>query len=225
MSEFNKGEAARCLLCKIPKCSLQGCPAKTPVPEAMALYREGRLDQAGELLFRNNPLSAITSLVCDWKKFCFGHCVLNVKGVPVHWYGIEQEISAKYLFKATLERESRELEGKRIAIVGAGPAGIAASIFLYRMGADITLFDAKPRIGGVLRYGIPPFRLDRTLVDQYERILDVPGIDIRCSTRIDSITHLAGEFSSVIVCAGAEKPMSLGIPGVPQGTRQIRYRP
>ena len=90
-------EAARCLLCKKPFCSLKGCPVQTPVPQAMALYREGRLEEAGELLFDNNPLSAITSRVCDWKQFCLGHCVLNAKQQPVRWYEIEQEISAAYL--------------------------------------------------------------------------------------------------------------------------------
>ena len=80
-------EALRCLLCKKPKCALQGCPVHTPVPECMLLYREGKLDQAGELLFENNPLTAVTSQVCDWKQFCYGHCVLNVKQVPVRWYG------------------------------------------------------------------------------------------------------------------------------------------
>ena len=84
-------EASRCLLCKKPKCSLDGCPVHTPVPECVSLYRQGRLDEAGELLFRNNPMTAVTSQVCDWKKFCFGHCVLNVKQMPIRWYEIEQE--------------------------------------------------------------------------------------------------------------------------------------
>ena len=143
-------EALRCLLCKKPKCSMQGCPVHTPIPECMLLYRQGKLDQAGELLLRNNPLSAVTSQVCDWKQFCYGHCVLNVKKVPVRWYEIEQEISEEYLFKHHLERRSRELEGKRVALVGAGPVGIAAAFWLYEAGADVTLLDANPRIGGVV---------------------------------------------------------------------------
>ena len=162
----NHSEALRCLLCKKPKCALLGCPVHTPVPECMALYREGRLEEAGAMLFENNPLSAITSLVCDWKQFCFGHCVLNVKQAPVRWYSVEQEISGQYLRKVVLERRSSELEGRRIAIVGAGPAGIAAAVWLYEKGASIVLIDANERLGGVLRYGIPAFRLDRSLVDE-----------------------------------------------------------
>ncbi|MBR6886501.1 MAG: hypothetical protein IKN13_03725, partial [Bacteroidales bacterium] len=184
MTEQNMSEARRCLLCKKPKCSLQGCPVHTPVPECMALYREGREDEAAALLWENNPLSAVTSLVCDWKQFCFGNCVLNVKQAPVHWYKVEQEISGRYLRTVTLSRSGNRLVGKKVAVVGAGPAGIAASVWLYGEGADIVLYDANPEMGGVLRYGIPPFRMDRDLVAQYSRILDVPGIEFRGGSKV-----------------------------------------
>lgn len=209
----NHSEALRCLLCKKPKCALQGCPVHTPVPECMALYRDGRIDEAGALLFENNPLSAITSLVCDWKQFCFGHCVLNVKQAPIHWYSVEQEISGAYLRKVTLERRSSQLSGKRIAIVGAGPAGIAAAVWLYEKGASIVMFDANERLGGVLRYGIPAFRLDKSLVDEYERILNVSGIEFRFGAPVKAVKELSSEYDAVIVCAGAEKPATLRIPG------------
>ena len=211
MSDYCAAEASRCLLCKKPKCALQGCPVHTPVPESMALYRAGKLEEAGELLFRNNPLSAITSLVCDWKQFCFGHCVLNVKQMPIHWYKVEQEISGEYLRRVVLKRG--EQVGKKAAIIGAGPAGIASAIWLYEKGWDVVLFDANPRIGGVLRYGIPSFRLDKALVDEYERILDVPGIEFRGGKAISSVESVAAAYTAVIVCAGAEKPATLRIPG------------
>ncbi|MBQ5527935.1 MAG: pyridine nucleotide-disulfide oxidoreductase, partial [Bacteroidales bacterium] len=89
-------EASRCLLCKKPKCS-EACPVHTDVPSAMKLYREGNLTDAAKMLFENNPLSAITSQVCDWQIFCKGHCVLNARKMPVRWYEIEQEISMSYL--------------------------------------------------------------------------------------------------------------------------------
>ena len=215
----NASEALRCLLCKKPKCALQGCPVHTPVPECMALYREGRLEEAGALLFRNNPLSAITSLVCDWKKFCFGNCVLNVKQAPVHWYSVEQEISAAYLRRVVLRRGAPV--GKKVAIVGAGPAGMAASVWLYEKGWDVVLFDANPRIGGVLRYGIPPFRLDRSLVDEYERVLSV--VDFRGGVKVESVSALASEYDAVLVCAGAEVPAALGIPGESSAVKALEF--
>jgi glutamate synthase (NADPH/NADH) small chain len=177
----------------------------------MLLYRQGKLDEAGELLFQNNPLSAITSLVCDWKQFCFGHCVLNVKQAPIHWYQVEQEISGEYLGKVILGRRDDSLLGKRIAIVGAGPAGIAAAVWLYQKGASVVMYDANPRMGGVLRYGIPAFRLDKSLVDEYERILSV--VEFRGGCEVSDVAPLAVEYDAVIVCAGAEKPSTLHIPG------------
>ena len=209
-------EAMRCLLCKKPKCALQGCPVHTPVPEAMALYREGRLEEAGELLFRNNPLSAVTSLVCDWKQFCYGHCVLNVKQVPVRWYEIEQEISGAYLFRHKLSRRSSELAGKKYALVGAGPVGLVSAVWLYEAGADVTLLDANPRMGGVLRYGIPAFRLDKKYCDAFETMFAEAGITFRGGVKVGedvTLAELSAGYDAVLVGAGAEKPATLHIPG------------
>ena len=219
-------EALRCLLCKKPKCALQGCPVHTPVPECMLLYRQGKLDEAGEMLFRNNPLSAVTSLVCDWKQFCYGHCVLNVKQVPVRWYEIEQEISGEYLFKHQLQRRSTELEGKRIALVGAGPVGIAAAVWLYEAGADVTLIDANPRMGGVLRYGIPAFRLDKKYCDAFEAMFEKAGIAFKGSTEVGrdvTLAQLSVSYDAVLVGAGAEKPATLHIPGEEKAVQALPF--
>jgi len=219
-------EASRCLLCKKPKCAIEGCPVHTPVPECMALYRQGRLKEAGALLFRNNPLSAVTSQVCDWKKFCYGHCVLNVKQKAVRWYEIEQEISTQYLFEHSLERHSLEHSYDRVAIVGAGPAGIAAAIWLYQTGAEVTMFDANPRMGGVLRYGIPPFRLDRKYCDAYEKMLLDAGVEFRENVQIGkdiSLGDLSAEYDAVLVAAGAEHPSTLGIPGEEKAVQALPF--
>ena len=219
-------EALRCLLCKKPKCALQGCPVHTPVPECMLLYREGKLEEAGEMLFRNNPLTAVTSLVCDWKQFCYGHCVLNVKQIPVRWYEIEQEISGEYLFKHQLQRRSAELEGKRIALVGAGPVGLAAAVWLYEAGADVTLYDANPRMGGVLRYGIPAFRLDKKYCDAFEAMFEKAGIVFKGSTEVGrdvTLAQLSASHDAVLVGAGAEKPATLHIPGDEKAVQALPF--
>ena len=216
-------EALRCLLCKKPKCALDGCPVHTPVPECMQLYREGRLQEAGEILFRNNPLSAITSQVCDWKQFCYGHCILNVKQVPVRWYEIEQEISTAFLLSHRLERRSHEMDGRAVAVVGAGPAGLAAAIWLYEAGACVTLFDRQSRMGGVLRYGIPAFRLDKKYCDAYETMFEQAGINFVGGTEVRDFAGLASRFDAVLVAVGAEKPATLGIPGEEKAVQALHF--
>ncbi len=223
---MNNNEALRCLLCKKPKCSLQGCPVHTPVPECMALYRADRLDEAGAMLFRNNPLSAITSRVCDWRQFCYGNCVLNVKKIPVRWYEIEQEISDRYLFRHRLERVSAELKGRRIALVGTGPVGLASAVWLYEAGAELTLYDANPRLGGVLRYGIPGFRLDKKYVDVFESLFFLAGILFRGGVKVGrdiSLQELSDSYDAVLVGAGAEKPATLGIPGEERSLQALPF--
>lgn len=219
-------EASRCLLCKKPKCALDGCPVHTPIPECMLLYRQGRLEEAGRLLFRNNPLSAVTSLVCDWKQFCYGHCVLNVKKIPVRWYEIEQEISGAYLMTHRLERQSLDLTGDRIAIVGAGPVGLAAAVWLYEAGAEVTLYDANPRMGGVLRYGIPAFRLDKKYCDAFEDMFADAGIEFHGGVEVGRdilLAELSASYDAVLLGAGAEKPATLRIPGEERAVQALAY--
>ena len=207
-------EALRCLLCKKPRCSMLGCPGHTPVPECMALYREGRLEEAAEILFNNNPLSAITSRVCDWKKFCLGACILNVKKIPVRWYEIEQEISEDYLRRVVLS--SRESNGCSVAVIGSGPAGIVAAVWLYNAGFTVEIFDSNAEIGGVLRYGIPPFRLDRSLVSQFDRIFSSAGILFHGGSPVGkdlTLRDLSTSYDFVFIATGAEKSLQLGIPG------------
>ena len=192
----------------------------------MLLYRQGRIAEAGRLLFRNNPLSAITSQVCDWKRFCYGNCVLNVKQMPVKWYEIEQEISGQYLFEHRLERQSMELTGERIALVGAGPVGLAAAVWLYEAGAEVTLFDANPRLGGVLRYGIPGFRLDKKYCDAFEKMFADAGISFHGGVEVGkelTLSALSAEYDAVLLGAGAEKPATLRIPGEERAVQALPF--
>ena len=223
---MKNNEALRCLLCKKPKCSLQGCPVHTPIPQCMQLYREDKLDEAGKILFDNNPLSAITSRVCDWRQFCFGNCILNVKKIPVRWYEIEQEISDAYLFSVTLKRESDLLAGKRVALIGAGPVGIVAAIWLYRLGAEVSIADSNPRIGGVLRYGIPGFRLDKKYVNAYERLLLGAGIEFQGGIEVGrdiELARVAARYNAVLIGTGAEKAALLNIPGEGKGLQALPF--
>ena len=145
-----KQEAQRCLKCKKPLCSAN-CPVCTPIPQVMELFLNGDIKKAGELLFYNNPLSAVTSVICPHERNCTGHCVLGVKNAPIEFYRIEEYISRFYL--ETMDIPEIEKNGIKVAVAGAGPAGITMSLLLLLHGYDVTLFEAQDNVGGVLRYG------------------------------------------------------------------------
>ena len=157
-------EANRCLKCKVAKCQ-KACPISTDIPTIMNLFLSGNEDQASKMLFENNPLSAICSIVCPHENNCYGNCVLGVKNTPVAFYKLEQYLSGKHLDNCQIAPPPKN--GMKVAVIGAGPAGISMSIFLAQKGFKVTLMDDQARIGGVLRYGIPPFRLPQEKVDAY----------------------------------------------------------
>ena len=208
-------EANRCLQCKNPQC-VKGCPINTPIPEVIRLLKENKLDEAGWMLFENNPLTTVCSLICNHEKQCEGHCVLGKKGVPVHFSTIEQYISRAYAPKMT--KGPMPWNGKRVAIVGSGPAGITIAIILARYGYQVTIFENKSEIGGVLRYGIPEFRLPKTVLDDIQsRHIEMKGIKIRPNTHIGGSIGIDDLFrdgyKAIFVGTGVWKPNALHIKG------------
>ncbi len=209
-----KQEALKCLKCKKAQCSAH-CPVSTDVPKVMELFLNGEIKQAGELLFLNNPLSAVTSVICPHERNCTGHCVLGRKGEPVQFYRVEEYISRFYL--ETTEIPKIEKNGIKIAVAGSGPAGITMSLLLLLKGYDVTMFEAQDNIGGVLRYGIPPFRLSRELLDLYKDIMLRMGLHLRPNTRIGSNILIEDLFpdgyKAVFVSTGTGRPRKLGLIG------------
>ena len=133
-------EAKRCLNCKKPRCQ-EGCPIHTPIPVMIQMLLQGEMPEAAEMVFANNPLSVICSLVCDHEKQCEGHCVKGIKGEPVHISSIENYISDTCFDRMKLEQLPKN--GKRIAVVGAGPAGITIAILMACRGYKVTIFNIK----------------------------------------------------------------------------------
>jgi len=179
------------------------------------LFLDGRLKEAGEMLFNNNPLSAVTSIICPHERNCTGHCALGKKSQPVEFYKAEQYISRFYL--ETFQPPLIEKNGKKVGVVGAGPAGMTMSIILALKGYSITLFEATDSIGGALRYGIPEFRLPKSILDLYKKILDSLDVKFRPNTRIGiNITtedmFLDG-YDAIFICTGTGRPNRLGLLG------------
>lgn len=215
MSVHVINEAKRCLQCKKPMCRLKGCPIETNIPEMIRLFLEGKGLEAAAMLFANNPMSMFCSLVCDHEKQCEGHCVQGIKGSAIHISSIEHYISDAFFEKLVLEKEAPK--GKKVAIVGSGPAGMVVAVVLAQKGYDVTIFERKDKIGGMMRYGIPEFRLPRTLLERYAKKLRELGIHIRPNTTIGGALHLddlfADGYKAIFIGSGTWRARRLGVPG------------
>lgn len=207
-------EAKRCLNCKKPRCQ-EGCPIHTPIPVMIQMLLQGEMPEAAEMVFANNPLSVICSLVCDHEKQCEGHCVKGIKGESVHISSIENYISDTCFDRMKLEQLPKN--GKRIAVVGAGPAGITIAILMACRGYKVTIFEVKEKIGGIMRYGIPEFRLPKSILDRYYvkmkelGILFRPNFALGGSTGVEDL--LRDGYHAVFIGTGTWRPYQLHIPG------------
>ena len=171
--------------------------------------------EAGEMLFENNPMSAVCAIVCNHEKQCAGHCVRGVKDTPVHFSSIEQYISDMYLDRMTVN--CPEKKDKRAAVIGCGPAGMTVAIKLAQQGYPVTVFEWKGKIGGLLQYGIPAFRLPKSFLDRYQARMEEMGITIRTNTTIGSVLMIdeliRDGYDAIFIGTGAEKPRTLGLQG------------
>lgn len=207
-------EANRCLQCKRPLCQ-KGCPVSTNIPEVIRLFKEGDMTAAGKTLFENNPMSVVCATVCNHEKQCEGHCIRGRKDTPVHFSAIESFVSDLYLDR--LDVACKPSCGRAVAVIGAGPAGLTVAVRLAREGYDVTIFDSKERIGGVMRYGIPDFRLPRSVLDRYARRLEEMGVKFRANTTIGGALEIHDLFRDgyecVFVGTGVWRPKTLGMRG------------
>ncbi|MDC7293733.1 MULTISPECIES: NAD(P)-dependent oxidoreductase [unclassified Butyrivibrio] len=208
-------EANRCLQCTNPRCRENGCPIHTNIPKMIQLFKENKMMEAAEMLFANNPLSMVCSLVCNHENQCEGNCVRGIKGEPVHISSIENYISDSCFER--LELKPAPSNGMKAAVIGAGPAGITIAIILALKGYSITVFETHDKIGGILRYGIPEFRLPKSILDRYYKKMRELGIKFRPNFSIGGSTGiqdlLNDGYKSVFIGTGAWRPRKLGVPG------------
>lgn len=207
-------EVSRCLHCKKPRCKAN-CPVETPIPEIIELYKAGKMEEAGRILFENNPLSAVCGVICPHEDQCLGNCIKGIKDKPVKFHELETHISSEYLKNAKFTQH-KKLED-RIAIVGSGPAGITLAFNLAKRGYKITIFEKNEAIGGVLRYGIPDFRLSREVLDNIEkRLLDL-NVKIRYNALVGPVLTLdkllEDGYKAIFIGTGVWNPKPLRIKG------------
>ena len=216
MSKHMIDDAKRCLQCRTAPC-VKGCPVNTPIPQVISLLLDNNIIEAGHLLFNNNPLSLVCSYICPQENQCEGHCVLGKKnkGLAVQISAIEQYISDYYLNIYTPQVSAKNRGN--VAIIGSGPAGITIAFLLAARNYNVTIFEGHNQIGGILRYGIPEFRLPKTILDRLKEKLLAVGVKIRPNTTIGAnleIDELFRDgFQAIFVGTGVWQPNKMGIKG------------
>ncbi len=214
--EMAQQEASRCLQCKKPAC-VKGCPVNVQIPDFIKLICEGKFLEASWKIKETNALPAVCGRVCPQENQCEAQCVLGKKGEPVAIGRLER-------FVADFERNSGEVRlpelpektGKKIAVVGSGPAGLTCAGDLILKGHDVTIFEALHEAGGVLIYGIPEFRLPKAIVKKEVEYLEKLGVKVEVNSvigKLDTVDELLEEFDAVFLGTGAGLPVFLRIPG------------
>ena len=211
-SEQAKMEASRCLNCKNPRC-VQGCPVNIQIPDFIKALKEGELEKSSEIIRNTSMLPSVCGRVCPQERQCEGKCVLGIKGEPVAIGALE-----RYVGDNTVARDVKIVpSGKKVAIVGSGCAGITAAADLRKAGHDVTIFEALHKFGGVLRYGIPPFRLPRKVLDKELENLKNMGVKFEKNVIVGkSITLKQLEedgYDAIFICSGAGLPKMMNIEG------------
>jgi glutamate synthase (NADPH/NADH) small chain len=215
-AELAQLEASRCLQCKKPKC-IEGCPVEVEIPAFVKLIKEGDFAGAARKLKERNSLPAVCGRVCPQEDQCEKVCVVGKKDQPVAVGRLER-------FAADWERTKGEVTipekapatGKKVAVVGSGPAGLTLAGDLILKGHEVTIFEALHKTGGVLIYGIPEFRLPKDIVQSEVNYLERLGVKVECNCvigRIETVDELLKEYDAAFLGLGAGLPQFLNVPG------------
>ena len=208
----------QCLNCKVKPCSNKGCPLQNNIPEFIKLLKENNIEEAYYTLLETSILGSICGRICPHFKQCMGSCVRGIKGESVQIgkieayisdYGLEHDLIKNIEIKNTLK-------GKKVAVIGGGPAGLTCSYFLAKNGADVTIFEKYQELGGILSHGIPEFRLDKNILKKtIERILSL-GIKVEYNMELGrniNIKDLSNIYDAVFLGIGANISTKMNIPG------------
>ena len=210
-------EAKRCLNCKHKPC-VSGCPVKIYIPDFIAKVAEGKFEEAYEIIAKSSSLPAVCGRVCPQENQCEGKCVRGIKGEAVAIGRLERFVADYHNQNGTETINKITKNGHRVAVIGSGPSGLSCASDLAKRGYEVTIFEALHTPGGVLVYGIPEFRLPKSIVKKEIDGLRALGVDIQTNVVIGktiTVDELIGEygFEAVFIGSGAGLPKFMGIPG------------
>jgi glutamate synthase (NADPH) small chain len=207
-------QAARCMDCGVPFCHT-GCPLGNIIPDFNDMVYLGQWKRAIQILHSTNNFPEFTGRICPAP--CEEACVLGINEPPVTIEQIEYLIAERAFKEGWIKpRPPRVRTGKKVAVVGSGPAGLAAAAQLNKAGHLVTVFERADRIGGLLRYGIPDFKLEKGIIDRRLEILEAEGITFVTNANIGPeipAGKIQKEFDAIVLCGGSTKPRDLPVPG------------
>jgi glutamate synthase (NADPH/NADH) small chain len=208
-------QAARCVQCAEPAC-VAGCPLHNRIPEWLALAAEGRYLEAADISRQTSSMPEICPRVCPQERLCENACVIQARDEPVCVGAIEKFINEYALAHGGGEVPVAPPNGKRVAVVGSGPGGMACADQLSQLGYAVTVFESEALAGGLLLFGIPAFKLEKEVVERRVNILRRQGVEFKTGVMVGrdvTLTRLREEFSAVFLGIGALKPKPAGVPG------------
>lgn len=209
-----RDEASRCLRCVAAPC-MKGCPVGVRIPEFLAKVREGKIDEAGEIIKSTNSLPSVCGRVCPQENQCEKMCVRARIDGAVSIGGVERFVG-DYMLSVPAKNAAPKGIGKRVAVVGSGPSGLTCASQLAAAGVEVTVYEAFHKTGGVLVYGIPEFRLPKSLVGKEVDKIAEQGVKFVTNAVIGktiTVPELLAEYDAVFIGSGAGLPMFMGIPG------------
>lgn len=236
--EASRDQAARCMNCGIPYCH-NGCPVNNQIPDWNDLVYRGDWEEAARNLHTTNNFPEFTGRVCPAP--CEASCTLNLEDMPVTIKTIECAIADRAFKEGWVKPErASQKTGKKVAVIGSGPAGMACAQQLARAGHDVHVYEKQAKAGGLLRYGIPDFKMEKHLIDRRVRQMEAEGVTFHYGAHVGAtlpVEVLIEEHDAVVLTGGAEKPRDLPIPGrdldgihfamdfLPQQNRRVSEEP
>jgi glutamate synthase (NADPH/NADH) small chain len=210
-----RDQASRCVQCPEPTC-VAGCPLSVHIPEWLALTAEGNFREAAALLHSTSSLPEICATVCPTDHLCEATCLVNGRAEPVSIWAVEQFLNEYAFAHGVATTSVAPPNGHRVAVIGAGPGGLACADGLVRQGFAVTVFDPRLQPGGLLVYGTPAFRLEQSVVQRRVEILRQQGVEFRLGVTVGEqvgLADLQADFDALYLAIGAKKPRTLDVPG------------